>query len=421
MPKRKTKSTAIPEIMQPVIDDMVKRYQDQGIKFDYEEYLRQLIGGFIQATMKAELDSNIGYEKYDRVEKSTPNARNGSYSKTVKSSFGDIELSVPRDRNGDYSPVIVPKGVRTIAGIEDKVISMCSFGASDRTISKQISELYGVSLSPAAISQITDRILPEMKEWKSRPLQRMYAYIFIDAAYFPVREDGSNMMKAVYSVIGVNMQGGREVLAMCVGASESANYWSNVLRDLKARGVEDVLLFAVDGLHGMTQAIHNVYPDALIQRCIVHQLRNCFKYVPYKHRRDIARDMKVIYRAPTLEAAETALDKLDDNWGDLYPKVIKTWRENWNELTTFYDLPVEMRRLVYTTNAIEAYNRGLRKYTKNRVQFPTVQSLEKHLYLAMLRITESWNKQVFCWHAILNQLLLQFEDRIRPEDLELVM
>ncbi len=421
MPKRKTKSTAIPETMQPIINDMVKRYQEQGKDFDYQEYFRQLIGGFIQTVMKAELDTSLGYSKYDRVEKSATNARNGSYPKTVKSSFGEIELSVPRDRNGEYSPVIVPKGIRNIAGIEDKVITMCSFGASDRTISKEMFELYGVTLNPTTISQITDRILPEMKEWKSRTLQRMYAYVFIDAAYFTVRENGSNTKKAVYSVIGVNMQGGREVLTMCVSDSESANYWSNVLRDLKARGVEDVLLFAVDGLHGMTQAIHNVYPDAMIQRCLVHQMRNCFKYVPDKHRRDIARDMKEIYRAPTCEAAETALDKLEDAWGDLYPRVIKTWRDNWSELTTFYELPVEMRRLVYTTNAIESFNRGLRKYTKNRVQFPSVQSLEKHLYLAMLRITESWNGQVYRWRAILNQLLLQFEDRIHPEDLELVM
>ena len=421
MPKRKTTSTAIPQTMQPIIDDMVKRYKEQGTDFDYQEYLRQLIGGFIQTAMKAEMETSLGYAKYERGEKSSPNARNGSYPKTVRSSFGDIELSVPRDRNGEYSPIIVPKGVQNITGLEGKVIAMCSFGASDRTISKQINELYGVSLSPAAISQITDSILPEMREWKNRPLQRMYAYIFVDAAYFNVREDGHVVKKAVYSVIGVNMQGGREVMAMYVSESESAAYWGNVLRDLKARGVEDVLLFAVDGLHGMTQAIQTVYPDALIQRCIVHQLRNCFKLVPYKHRRAIARDMKVIYRAPTLEAAEMALDTLEDSWGSLYPKVIKTWRENWGELTTFYELPVEMRRLVYTTNAIEAYNRGLRKYTKNRVQFPTVESLEKHLYLAMLRITESWSKQVFNWHTILNQLLLQFEDRIRPEDLELIM
>lgn len=421
MPKRKTQSTAIPETMQPIIDDMVRRYKEQGTDFDYQEYIRQLIGGFIQTAMKAELETSLGYSKYDRAEKSTPNARNGSYPKTLKSSFGEIDINVPRDRNGEYSPVIVPKGVQNIAEIEDKILTMCSYGTSYRIISREMLETYGVKLSPAEISQITDRIIPEMQQWKSRPLQRMYAYVFIDAAYFRVREDGHMVQKAVYSVIGVNMQGGREVLAMIVGASESANFWSSVLRDLKARGVEEVLLFAVDGLHGMTQAIHNVYPDAMIQRCIVHQLRNCFTYVPSKHRRAIARDMKLIYRAPTLEAAEAALDNLEDAWGDRYPKVIKTWRENWGELTTFYELPVEMRRLVYTTNAIEAYNRGLRKYLKNRVQFPTVQSLEKHLYLAMLRITESWHSQVYCWHAILNQLLLQFEDRIRPEDLELVM
>ena len=249
----------------------------------------------------------------------------------------------------------------------------------------------------------------------------MYAYIFIDAAYFNVREDGRNVKKANYSVIGVNMLGQREVLAMYIGTSESASYWGRVLERLKARGLEDVLLFGVDGLHGMVDAIHAVFPDALVQRCIVHQLRNCFKLVPYKDRRALAQDMKLIYRAPTLDSAEQALDELEAKWGVKYPRVIKAWRDNWNELSTFYSLPVEMRRLVYTTNAIENYNRGLRKYTKNSVQFPTEQALEKHLYLAMLRIIANWHGQVYCWHRILNQLLLQFGDRILPEDLEIVM
>ena len=298
---------------------------------------------------------------------------------------------------------------------------MYGFGASDRVISKQMEELYGITLSPSAISQITDRILPDLNAWKNRPLQRMYAYVFIDAAYFNVREDGRNVKKANYSVIGVNMIGQREVLAMCIGTSESASYWGRVLERLKARGLEDVLLFGVDGLHGMVDAIHAVFPDALVQRCIVHQLRNCFKLVPYKDRRALAQDMKLIYRAPTLDSAEQALDELEAKWGAKYPRVIKAWRDNWNELSTFYSLPVEMRRLVYTTNAIENYNRGLRKYTKNSVQFPTEQALEKHLYLAMLRIIANGHGQVYCWHRILNQLLLQFGDRILPEDLEIVM
>lgn len=208
---------------------------------------------------------------------------------------------------------------------------------------------------------------------------------------------------------------------MCIAASESASYWGNVLQDLKARGIEDVLLFGVDGLHGMVEAIHAIFPNALIQRCMVHQLRNCFKLVPYKDRRPLARDMKIIYRAPPLDVAEQALDELEAKWGNAYPRVIKVWRDNWNELTTFYSLPVEMRRLIYTTNAIENYNRGLRKYTKNSIQYPTEQALEKHLYLAMLRITENWHGQVYCWHSILNQLLLQFSDRIHPEDLEIVL
>ena len=326
MPKRKA-TPAIPAQMQPVIDYMVKRYQEEGKAFDYQQFFSQIIGGFIQNVMNAELENTLGYSKYDRVEKEKPNARNGSYPKTVKSSYGEINLAVPRDRSGEYSPAIVPKGVLNITGIENKVIAMYGFGASDRVISKQMEELYGITLSPSSISQITDRILPDLNAWKNRPLQRMYAYVFIDAAYFNVREDGRNVKKANYSVIGVNMLGQREVLAMCIGTSESASYWGRVLERLKARGLEDVLLFGVDGLHGMVDAIHAVFPDALVQRCIVHQLRNCFKLVPYKDRRALAQDMKLIYRAPTLDSAEQALDELEAKWGAKYPRVIKAWRD----------------------------------------------------------------------------------------------
>ena len=420
MPKRKSPN-AFNEINKPIIEAMVQEYKKKGLDFDYQAYIKDFVGTFIQAALKAELDDTLGYSKYERTPQKKANARNGFYPKTVTSSFGDIDLAIPRDRAGEYTPTIVAKGQTDISGIEKKIIDLYGIGNTTRDIAKQIEELYNVSLSPAEISRITDKILPEIQEWKNRPLQRMYAYIFMDAAYFNVRDAGRNVKKACYTAMGVNMQGQREVLGMWIGNSESASYWCTVLQELKARGVQDVLLFAVDGLHGMVQAIHAVYPDALVQRCIVHQLRNCFKLVPYKDRRAVAHDMKEISHATTLAAAENALDEFETKWGAKYPRVIRAWRDNWTELSTYYSLPIEMRSLIYTTNAIESYNRGLRKYTKNHVLFPNDQALEKLLYLAMLNITEKWHGQVYRWHSILNQLLLQYPDRIHDEDLELVL
>lgn len=404
-----------------IAQNMVQLYKEQGTDFDYQQYLKGILGHFIECALEAELEAQLGYAKYERPEDKKPNYRNGSYKRKVMSKHGEIEFSVPRDRAGEYTPTLIPKGQRRISDIDDKIIALYRDGRSLRDIVKEIEEIYGARLSAETISEITDKIIPEIREWKNRPLQRIYAYIFMDAAYFNVRENGHNVKKACYSAIGVNTQGQREVLGMWLGNSESASYWCNILQELRSRGVEDVILFAVDGLHGMVQAIHAVYPDAMVQRCVVHQLRNCFKLVPYKDRRALARDMRGIYRAPTLEAAEGALDNLEDAWGSKYPRVIKAWRANWEELSTFYSLPFEMRRLVYTTNTIEAYNRGLRKFTKNHVQFPNDQALEKVLYLAMKRITETWSTQVYCWHSILNQLMLQFPDRIHDEDLELVI
>ena len=425
MPKRKNTSTARnrmnDEMVQNITNYMTQLYREQGLDFDYQAFIKELLGHFIQSALESELDTHLGFAKYERTPEKKANYRNGSYKKTVSSNHGEIEFSVPRDRAGEYTPILIPKGKSSISGIEQQIINLYKVGLTNRDIAKKIEEIYGATLSPTAISNITDKIIPEIREWQSRPLHRMYAYVFMDAAYFNVRESGRNVKKACYSAIGVNMQGQREVLGMWIGNSESASYWGNVLQELRSRGVEDVLLFAVDGLHGMVQAIHAVYPDALVQKCIVHQLRNCFKLVPYKDRRALSKDMKTIYRAPTLSAAEDALDNLEAEWGNRYPRVIKAWRDNWEELSTFYSLPYEMRRLVYTTNAIEAYNRGLRKYTKNHVQFPNDQALEKALYLAMKNITENWHGQVYRWHSILNQLLLQFPDRIHDEDLEIIV
>ena len=407
-----------PTVFDKAAELIVEQLKAEGKPAVPQEILGEMCRTILSKVLETERDQHLGYERYNREGKTTSNSRNGYSTKTVKSQYGPIELAVPRDREGTFTPEVVKKNQVDISGLDDKIIGMYSSGMTDRDISNHIRELYGIEMSAQTISEITDTVIPELKEWQNRQLLRMYAYIYMDAAYFHVRENGSIVKKANYSAIGVNLFGQREVLGMWVGDAESASYWGRILNSLKARGVEDVFLFAVDGLKGLPEAIKAVYPQAKIQRCIVHQLRNCFKLIPWKVRRAVANDMKPIYNATTREAAELALDKFEEQWGNRYPKVISSWRDNWVELSTYYDLPTELRKLIYTTNAIEAYNRGLRKYTKARCIFPNQLGLEKALYLAMKNITKKWTGRVGNWTTILNELMLYFPDRVLPEDLE---
>jgi putative transposase len=407
-----------PTVFDKAAELIVEQLKAEGKPVVPQEILGEMCRTILSKVLETERDQHLGYERYNREGKTTSNSRNGYSTKTVKSQYGPIELAIPRDREGTFTPKVVKKNQVDISGLDDKIIGMYSSGMTDRDISNHIRELYGIEMSAQTISEITDTVIPELKEWQNRQLLRMYAYIYMDAAYFHVRENGSIVKKANYSAIGVNLFGQREVLGMWVGDAESASYWGRILNSLKARGVEDVFLFAVDGLKGLPEAIKAVYPEAKIQRCVVHQLRNCFKLIPWKDRRAVANDMKPIYNATTREAAELALDKFEEQWGKRYPKVISSWRDNWVELSTYYDLPTELRKLIYTTNAIEAYNRGLRKYTKARCIFPNQLGLEKALYLAMKNITKKWTGRVGNWTTILNELMLYFPDRVLPEDLE---
>lgn len=406
-----------PTVFDKAAELIVEQLKAEGKPAVPQEILGEMCRTILSKVLETERDQHLGYERYNREGKTTSNSRNGYSTKTVKSQYGPIELAIPRDREGTFTPKVVKKNQVDISGLDDKIIGMYSSGMTDRDISNHIRELYGIEMSAQTISEITDTVIPELKEWQNRQLLRMYAYIYMDAAYFHVRENGSIVKKANYSAIGVNLFGQREVLGMWVGDAESASYWGRILNSLKARGVEDVFLFAVDGLKGLPEAIKAVYPEAKIQRCVVHQLRNCFKLIPWKDRRAVANDMKPIYNATTREAAELALDKFEEQWGKRYPKVISSWRDNWVELSTYYDLPTELRKLIYTTNAIEAYNRGLRKYTKARCIFPNQLGLEKALYLAM-KILLKVDRPVGNWTTILNELMLYFPDRVLPEDLE---
>ena len=363
-------------------------------------------------------DQKLGYSKYDYQNKETDDSRNGYSHKTVTSSMGDIDLDIPRDRRGEFEPQIVKKHQTDISNIEDQVLSMYAKGMTTRDISTHLSNVYGVDASAEMISHMTDRILPIAKEWQNRPLEKKYAIVFMDAIHFHVREDNRTVKKAVYVAIGIRLSGQKEVLGMWIGGNESAKYWLGVLNEIKNRGVEDIMIVSVDRLTGFVDAIHAVFPLAEIQRCIVHQIRYSTKFISYKDIRAFMKDLKLVYKADTEQLALEALDVLEENWGGKYPSSIASWRNNWPQLSTYFKYPGEIRKLIYTTNSIENFNRQLRKVTKSKTIFPTDDSLFKILYLAMTDITKKWTGKTWDWGQTLDQLCIYFGDRIQPEDLE---
>lgn len=379
---------------------------------DLHSYLKDIFKGTLQEMLEAELELELGYSKGDRKNKNTDNRRNGSTGKTVKTRFGEIPLEIPRDRNGDFEPLVVPKNKRDISGIEDKVISLYARGMSTRDIHDQIKDIYGIEMSAEMVSKITDKILPEIKEWQNRPLQPIYPFIFMDAIHYKVREDGQIKSKAAYVVLGVTLEGFKDILGIWIGENESSKFWLGVLNELKNRGVEDVLIFSVDGLTGLKEAIQTAFPKSEIQRCVIHQLRNSFKYVSYKDIKQFAQDFKGVYTAVSEEAGYGKLGELEKKWGSKYPFAIKSWEINWDVLSPFFKFPKEIRTIMYTTNIIESLHRQFRKVTKTKSVFPTDQSLEKMLYLASQNVMKKWSRRYPNWDYILNQLLVFFEGRI---------
>ena len=385
---------------------------------DVQAMLRDLLGDMLQEMLEAEMDDHLGYSKYDYKNKETDDTRNGYSPKTVVSSVGEIDLDIPRDRKAEFEPQIVQKHQTDISNIEDQVLSMYAKGMTTRDISTHLHDVYGVDASAEMISHMTDRILPIAKEWQNRPLERKYAIVFMDAVHFHVREDNRTVKKAVYVAIGTRLSGQREVLGMWIGGNESAKYWLGVLNEIKNRGVEDIMIVSVDGLTGFGDAINAVFPQAEIQRCIVHQIRYTTKFVSYKDIKAFMKDLKLVYKADTEELALEALDDLDEKWGKKYPSSISSWRNNWPQLSTYFKYPSEIRKLIYTTNSIENFNRQLRKVTKSKTIFPTDDALFKMLYLAMIDITKKWTGKSWDWGQTLDQLCVYFGDRIQPEDLE---
>lgn len=398
------------------INSLLDHYQPKDTH-DIQEMLKDLPGETLQGMLEAEMDDHLGYSKYDYKNKETDDSRNGYSPKTVTSSMGTIALDVPRDRQGNFEPQIVKKNQTDISNIEDQVLSMYAKGMTTRDISTHLRDVYGVEASAEMISHMTERILPIAKEWQNRPLERKYAIVFMDATHFHVREDNRTVKKAVYVAIGVKLNGNREVLGMWVGGNESAKYWLSVLNEIKNRGVEDIFIVSVDGLSGFGDAIHAVFPRTEIQRCIVHQIRYCTKFISYKDLKAFMGDLKQIYKADTEELAEAALDILEDKWGKKYPASIASWRNNWAQLSTYFKYPSEIRKLIYTTNSIENFNRQLRKVTKSRAIFPTDDALFKMLYPAMIDATKKWTGKSRDWGLALDQLCIYFEERIQPEDI----
>ncbi|GFR36100.1 IS256 family transposase [Thermobrachium celere] len=374
--------------------------------------LKELFKDALQEMLEAELSSNLGYEKYEKADKNTSNSRNGYTQKTVKTQFGEMEIDIPRDRNGEFEPKIVPKYKRDISGIEEKVIALYARGMSTRDIHDQIKEIYGIDISAEMVSKITERIVPEIKEWQSRPLEKIYPFIFMDAIHYKVRTDGHIINRAAYVVLGVTIEGNKDILGIWIGENESARFWLGVLNELKNRGVEDVLIFSVDGLTGIKEAIQAAFPNSEIQRCVIHQLRNCFKYVSYKHLKEFSRDFKSVYQAPNEEIAKDEFEKLKNKWQSHYPYAIKSWESNWDVLSPFYKFPSEIRKIMYTTNIIEGFHRQLRKVTKSKTIFPSDESLEKMLYLVSMNVIKKWTQRYNNWDMVLNQLLIMYPGRL---------
>ena len=378
---------------------------------DLSSALKNMFKDALQEMMNAEFDSSMGYSKYDKTSEKT-NYRNGSTKKNLKSEFGEFEFETPRDRNGEFEPKIVPKNVRDVSGIEDKIISLYARGLTTREINEQIQDLYGIEISATMVSNITDKIIPEIKEWQDRPLDNVYPIVFIDAVHFSVREENRVVKKAAYIVLGINKEGYKEILGIWIGENESSKFWIGVLNELKDRGVEDILIMCSDNLTGIKQAIEAAYPKTIQQRCIVHMIRNSVKFISYKDLKNFCNDLKTIYTSKNEKEGYEHLQRVKEKWKDKYLSAFKTWEENWDAICPFFQFSEKIRKIMYTTNTIESLNRQFRKYTKTKTVFPTDMSLLKCLYLSVKNISKKWTAPYRNWGPILSELSIMFDGRI---------
>jgi putative transposase len=380
---------------------------------DISSMLKDLFSETLQEMMEAELDTTLGYEKNETVSKPNSNRRNGHSRKTVVSEYGDSEIAVPRDRDGEHEPLIVKKHQKNLTGIEEQIIALYSKGMTVRDIQDHLNRMYGVDVSPTLISNVTNKLMPIIKEWQNRPLEKTYAAVFLDAIHYKVRQEGAIVNKAAYMVIGIDLDGRKDVLGMWIGEHETSKFWLVVLNELRNRGVQDILICCVDNLKGFSEAIAASFPEAEIQKCVVHQIRNSVRYVSYKDVKKVLADLKPVYTAASESLALEALEGFEACWGGKYPLIVNSWRTNWAELSTFFKYTPEIRKIIYTTNMIESYHRQLRKVTKGKSIFPNDESLQKMLYLATMDVLRKWTGRVQNWGQILLQLSVFFPDKVK--------
>lgn len=382
---------------------------------DVHEMLKNLFRDTLQGILEAELEEHLGYKKHSIEGNNSGNSRNGYSKKTIQTKFGKTDVDIPRDRNGEFEPRIIGKYEKTCNQIEDQIIAMYAKGMSTRDIEDHMRDIYGIDISPTMVSKITDKILPMIAEWQSRPLDRVYPIIFLDAIHFKVRKENRIVNKAAYSVLGINMSGQKDILGIWIGENESASFWLGVCNDLKNRGVEDILIACKDGLSGFSEAINTVFPQTEIQLCVIHQIRNSLKYVPHKEQKELMADLKQVYQALTMEEAELAFEIFKEKWSKKHPIIIRSWENNWLELTAYFKYPYEIRKIIYTTNVIEGYHRQLRKVTKTKTAYPTDDALKKIIYLATVEASKKWTMPIKEWKKCISQFAIHFGDRLQSE------
>lgn len=399
-----------PIINQVLTPEFLKQFKDSG---ELNSFMEDLYAKAMEQMLEGEMDGHLGYTKHSPEGVNSGNSRNGKSSKKVKTTLGEVELQIPRDRNSTFEPVLIPKRSRTVEGIEDVVISLYARGMSVRDIELQIKDIYGYTISDATISNITAKVQTYITEWQGRPLSPVYFVVWMDGIVFKVRQNGKVINKTIYLAVGLNPEGHKEVLGMWLGENESASFWMSVLTDMRSRGVEDILITSTDNLKGFTEAITSVFPQSITQICVVHQIRNASRYVVWKDKKQFAADLKNVYTAANKDLAWAALEKLEEIWGKKYPHAIRSWKANWQELSHFFDFPLEIRTLIYTTNIIENLNGKIRMYTKTKMSFPDDASVMKAVYLALMEITRKWTMTIRNWNLVVNQFINIFGERTK--------
>ena len=411
----KQKKSPSPQEYMPSAEEVqveLAKVQSMDDFFGKEGVFAKLFASTLEQMLEGEMTEHLGYEPYEAAGRNSGNNRNGYYPKKVRTSTGQTSVQVPRDRNSEFEPQILARYAGNTNELEEKILAMYARGMSTRDIAGTLAELYGVDISAATISTITEKVWPLVEAWQNRPLARIYPIVYLDAVHIKLRREGRVANTAVYNVLGVDMEGHRDILGHWIGdGGEGANFWLSVLTDLQNRGVVDIFLACVDGLNGFSEAMRAVFPQTQVQRCVIHQIRSSLKYVSWKDHKAFVADLKRVYRAATREEAELNLELLDQQWGTKYPMAVRSWQTNWAEVSTFFDYPSEIRRIIYTTNSVESYHRQLRKVTKTKAAFPTPEAARKLLYLATRRITRQWNAPIREWAKILNQLAIRFAGR----------